>query len=411
MTTSNNTGESVKRAFKVRLAVLQRVCPPYRVPLFRELTKLLGDDFCLFIGDDVPRSKVRNASDLSGVNHLKLKTKFFELGTRVLPYHVRLSQALRAFNPDVVLCEGESHFLGYLQAIFYRYFYKRKVGLIHWCFISLPGEPLGGRGIRAKIKAQFRRFFDAFLVYSSFSKDVLQALGEPEEKIFVATNVTDTSRSLQMADSIHMSKQQARAVLGLKDVFTILYLGTLDKVKKPNLLLEIAQSPSAKDWSFLFVGTGPLLDAMTTECAHLRLANVNFAGRVTDALAHYLRASDVLVVPGRGGIVFSEAMAFELPVIVHQADGTEYDLVRHDQTGLRVNDGSSKTFEIALMRLALSLELRTEMGRRGRQLVETEYTISNMVKQIIRAATYVTEKLRPASDVLEGSKDIRPLEG
>lgn len=399
MTADNKTDLIPEQAPKVRLAVLQRVCPPYRVPLFRELSKELGNDFCLFIGDDLPESKVRNASDLSGVNHQKLKTKFLKLGARVLPYHVKLPQALKAFNPDVVLCEGESHFLGYLQAIWYRYLSKKKVGLIHWCFISLPGDPLGGRGIRAKIKAQFRRFFDAFLVYSSFSKDVLRALGEPEEKIFVATNVTDTSRSLQLADSVHVSKQQARDALGLRDAFTVLYLGTLDEVKKPKLLLDIAQRPRAKDWSFLFVGTGPLLDTMTNEAAALGLSNVHFAGRVTEDLPHYLRASDVLVVPGRGGIVFSEAMAFELPVIVHQADGTEYDLVRQGETGFRMVDGDVEEFEIALMRLHINLELRAEMGRRGRRLVETEYTISNMVKQIIRAATYVAEKVKPVRAV------------
>ena len=27
-------------------------------------------------------------------------------------------ERLREFEPDVILCEGESHFLGYLQAIF-----------------------------------------------------------------------------------------------------------------------------------------------------------------------------------------------------------------------------------------------------------------------------------------------------
>ena len=38
-------------------------------------------------------------------------------------------------------------------------------------------------------------------------------------------------------------------------------------------------------------------------------------------------SADVVVVPGRGGIVISEAMVHGVPVIVHQADGTEYELV------------------------------------------------------------------------------------
>lgn len=392
MTADHKPDVTIHKAPKVRLAVLQRVCPPYRVPLFRELTNALEDDFCLFIGDDLPESKVRNAGDLNGVNHLKLKTKFLRLGARVLPYHFKLTKALKTFNPDVVLCEGESHFLGYLQAIFYRYLYKRKVGLIHWCFISLPGEPLGGRGLRAKIKTVFRRFFDAFLVYSSFSRDVLRALGEPDEKIFVATNVTDVQQSLRAAESLTVSQEQARKILGLPHQFTVLYLGTLDEVKKPELLLDVAAMPTTAAWNFVFAGAGRLLEPMKSRVSQLGMSNVYFVGRIKEELPLYFRASDVLVVPGRGGIVFSEAMAFQLPVIVHQADGTEFDLVQHDVSGLRVREAKAECFEEALRLLSCDAELCARMGSAGKQFVESIYTIPSMIQQILRASAYAARR-------------------
>ena len=38
----------------IRLAVLQRVCPAYRIALFSALSRVDGVEVRLFIGDDVP---------------------------------------------------------------------------------------------------------------------------------------------------------------------------------------------------------------------------------------------------------------------------------------------------------------------------------------------------------------------
>ena len=46
--------------------------------------------------------------------------------------------------------------------------------------------------------------------------------------------------------------------------------------------------------------------------------------------------ADIVYVPGRGGMIISEAMAFACPVILHEADGTEYDLVINGKTGFRI---------------------------------------------------------------------------
>src|ERR1044071_6892315 len=175
---------------KLRLAVLQRVCAGYRVSLFQMLADNKNIEMRLFIGDDLPVSKVRNATDLKSIPHSRLKTWHSSFGARMLTWHRGLIKELDKFSPDVILCEGESHFLGYLQAIVYKYFFNHNVALMHWCFISLPGwRSVGGKGMRSHIKAFFRKFFDAFVVYSSFSKDSLVSLGQSGEKIFVATNV------------------------------------------------------------------------------------------------------------------------------------------------------------------------------------------------------------------------------
>lgn len=343
----------------------------------------------LFIGCDLPESKVRNAPNLVAVNHRQLKTNFIKLGSRVFPWHIGLIRELRKFNPDVILCEGESHFAGYLQAIWYKLFFNRRVALMHWCFISLPGWPtIGGKGLRALLKAFFRRFFDAFVVYSSFSKECLQKLGQPGEKIFVAINVGDIQRFIAFSDGMTDSKSEARAKLGLPERFTVLYTGTLDEVKRPEVFLDLAKELDRDNFNFVLLGGGALLEPLKERAAREGLSNVFLPGRVTENLPLYHRAADVLLIPGRGGIVISEAMAFGLPVIVHEADGTEYDLIQDGVTGLMLKGGRVKDFREALEKLVKVPSLCAEMGQNGERLLKERFTTENMVRQIVRAGNY-----------------------
>ena len=373
---------------RIRFAILQRVCPAYRIALFAALSRVDGVEVRLFFGDDVPGTMAWSAPHLGAVPVTRLQTRFVRFGRRILPLHVGLLDALRRFAPDVILCEGESHFLGYLQAIYYRFRYARDTALLHWCLTALPGERSGKYRAGELAKAFLRRYFEAFVVYSSYSRQRLIELGEASEQIFVATNVGDVDRHLALADSIAESKSAARRRLGLPDRFTVLYVGTLGRNKRPDLMLDLARGLPHGDYSFVLVGSGDGLEGLRTRASSDDIGNVYLPGRVTTKLAWYYRAADVLLIPGRGGIVISEAMAFGLPVVVHHADGTEYDLVCDGVTGLRLSEGGSEHFRNALELLHDNLERCAEMGAEGRRRLQRCWTTDNMVRQITRAADY-----------------------
>lgn len=372
----------------MKLAILQRVCPGYRVPLFSALSKLSDPEVRLFIGSDLPNSKVKSSGNLAGVRHTKVKTRFVRLGSRLFPWHTGLIDELRAFGPDVILCEGESHFLGYLQAIYYRARYAGRVGLIHWCFISLPGEANHRSDLAGRVKGYFRAFFDAFLVYSSYSRQCLLELGEEAKKIFVATNVGNVSRFLALSDALTETKGESRRRLGLPERFTVLYAGTLDENKRPEVLLELAEGGDGKQYNIVLLGEGPMLEALRLRAAASQLQNVRLPGRVSDELISYYRAADVLLIPGRGGIVISEAMACGLPVVVHEADGTESDLVVHGVTGYRLTSGTAEECNEVFQSMRAEPTLLEAMSRNGKRLVEDQFNEQNMVRQIVRAAQF-----------------------
>jgi glycosyltransferase involved in cell wall biosynthesis len=99
---------------------------------------------------------------------------------------------------------------------------------------------------------------------------------------------------------------------------------------------------------------------------------------------HY-RASDVVVIPGRGGIVISEAMAWRLPVVVHEADGTELDLVSDGETGYVLNSGTVESFKSVLESMQAHPEGSGKLGRNGRASLESAFRVEQYAASVASA--------------------------
>jgi glycosyltransferase involved in cell wall biosynthesis len=137
------------------------------------------------------------------------------------------------------------------------------------------------------------------------------------------------------------------------------------------------------------VGDGDWLDTLKRHANRVSATNVTFTGRVVDNLPYYYKAADVFVLPGRGGMVISESMAYELPVIVYQADGTEYDLVEHGKTGIRLSEGSSKDIADCLSSLLDQRETLVEWGREGQKRILEKYNTNSMARSVTQCINQV----------------------
>ena len=368
-------------ASPLSLAILQRVCTGYRLELFRRLAACPELRVRLFIGDDLPDSKVRSTADFADLDVVKLPTRWFGVGRRLVPRHRGLASALRDFAPDVILSEGDSHLLAFLTAARVRSEQPGRA-LVHWGLGGLPGDEVAR--LANRLKRPLQSLADAFLVYSSFGADVMEQIGHPRERIVVAVNVSDTDRHRALADSLADSRSEARAALGLPDCFTVISVGAMDANKRADVLIDAVAGLNPADCGLLIVGGGDLLESLRATVSQRALANVHLVGAVPPSdLARYYRAADVLALPGRGGMVMSEAMAHRLPVLVHEADGTETDLVRDGETGVRLAAGRAEDFRSAIERLAADPARSQRMGEAGRRLVDEELNRGAMVDRIL----------------------------
>lgn len=111
--------------------------------------------------------------------------------------------------------------------------------------------------------------------------------------------------------------------------------------------------------------------------------NVRFIGYVNnDELNEYYRDCDVFVAPSlyeSFGLIYLEAMARGKPVIGCRVGGVP-EVVKEGYTGLLVAPGNEKELTDAILTLLLKTELRTSMGKNGRDLVVNELAIKNMVE-------------------------------
>ncbi|CAM2007876.1 glycosyltransferase family 4 protein [Acanthopleuribacter pedis] len=381
-----NPAETETTSRPLRLAIVQRVCTPYRRDLMLKMTAHTGIQIRVFAGDDVPNNKAKNAADFKGLDVVRLRSWFVPVKRNYLVFQRGLLRALRDYRPDVILCEGESNIPGYLKALLYRALGNR-VGLMYWTQGGVPGEGRNPGKLRRMWITNAQRRFDHLLAYSSFGKSFTEQYGINGEAITVAVNVGNTERFAERADGLQIDKSAARRHIQLPDRFTILYVGQLDPDKKPDLLLEVARHPSMRHCNFVFAGNGQMLEDLRRQSADLD--NVFLPGRINEGLDYYYRAANVLTAPGQAGIVFSEAMAFALPLIVGLSDGTEYDLIEQDQSGRRVTPVTADAFRAVFADLAANPEKTARWGERGREMVSTKYSQVTMAATIVEAVRRV----------------------
>ena len=145
--------------------------------------------------------------------------------------------------------------------------------------------------------------------------------------------------------------------------------------------------------SLIIVGDGPYRKHLEKLTADLGLRdNVHFTGKVDQAqLANWYAAGDVFAMPCRTrvggwdveglGIVFLEASATGLPVIVGNSGGA-VDAVLDGETGFLVNGNNLSEIGDRLIELLADQDLAKRLGSAGRNWVTQEWTWEHSFKRL-----------------------------
>jgi glycosyltransferase involved in cell wall biosynthesis len=136
------------------------------------------------------------------------------------------------------------------------------------------------------------------------------------------------------------------------------------------------------DTVFVFFGKGPLEAELRERCARAGLTGaVRFAG-YRDDLARWLPCVDVVVHPAEMeglGVSLLQAAAAGVPIVGTGAGGIP-EIVRHGVNGLLVPPGDSAAIAGSLLELLGDPERAGRLGRAGRDIVLSEFSIDAMVE-------------------------------
>jgi glycosyltransferase involved in cell wall biosynthesis len=191
--------------------------------------------------------------------------------------------------------------------------------------------------------------------------------------------------------------KQLRKRLGDKRI--ILYLGRLIRRKGVEFLIKsfAKLSDRNKNVLLLIVGDGPERNSLEKLCKEFGLNNVVFSGAVYDEemKATYFFLSDIFVYPSTSignfeewGLTVNEAMSAGKPVIVTNAVGCAYDLVKHGVNGYIIPERDIEALYLALKTLVDNSHLRIKMGKASKKITQdfTYYNAQKSLDEIIKLA-------------------------
>lgn len=134
-------------------------------------------------------------------------------------------------------------------------------------------------------------------------------------------------------------------------------------------------------------GDGP--DRAKIDTLHRELAHrdkIRFLGLLTpEAVLEQMRAADIFALVGWAepfGVVFLEAMACGLPVVV-ASDAGVAEVLTHGQTAMITKPRDQQSVEDALTQLIADPHLRQRIGRAGQQLYAADLTWQRQVQRYL----------------------------
>jgi glycosyltransferase involved in cell wall biosynthesis len=179
-----------------------------------------------------------------------------------------------------------------------------------------------------------------------------------------------------------------RAELGLADdEYLVVHVGNVRPLKGHRNLVETAVRLLAmrRDVRLISIGgeknAGDLDDIRKVATDHGIAEQMQFLGRREDAM-RFIAAADVYVNPADVEglpVTILEALAVGRPVVATSVGGVP-SIIRHEETGLLVPPGDPASLASGINRMLENHELRAELGRNGRDLVEAEYGLEAMVR-------------------------------
>lgn len=379
--------------FPGKVGLQQRALPEYRRAFFDALAGACLGGLSLFAGQPLPQENVKTTSELRIARYVPAHNyNFFPVASSLYQcWQGGLLAWLEDWQPDVLVVEANPRYPSTRLAV--RWMHARGRPVVGWGLgappidpgrISAPA-PLGGllAAWRKWERTTFLRSLDGLIAYSHRGAQQYRELGLPIKDIRVAPNAV-SPRPISNVPPVRPPASDGPA--------TVLYVGRLQPRKRiDNLLLACADLPINLQPRLWIVGDGPARAGLEHLSGEVYPRAEFLGARHGPELAPIFSAADLFVLPGTGGLAVQQAMAYALPVIVAEGDGTQDDLVRPGN-GFLIPAQDLPALTVALKAALSDLDKLRKMGAESYRIVYEEVNVETMVSAFVNALSEVIRR-------------------
>lgn len=346
----------------MKIAYLTNIPSPYRITMMEAWAAELGKNgisLTTYYTDEGDQGRGWAVRPTRGIGEVRLKTILS------VPNYGRLNAGLfRMVRDNDVIVIGGFEQASYLAAALLGRVMGRKTVLLFDGFSPrrMATDPLHVH----IVKRLTARLCDAFFANGRAGRDFLVGKLDVDPRRVFNQYLSVSTRDIDTEASKGLTRREWRTEFGLPQERPIAAMcGYLIERKRLDLAIDaVALMHPALRPMLLFIGRGPLKDALAAQAERLGV-DVRFAGFQEGAqLARYYLASDFLILPSRDdawGLVVNEAMAAGLPVICSDACGARLDLVEDGLTGYGFESGDADGLASAIEKL-----VKADMDAMGR---------------------------------------------
>jgi glycosyltransferase involved in cell wall biosynthesis len=382
----------------MRVRIFQGAIGKYRDDLYNSMVRqAAGKEFDLVVTAD--RSDdlgVRSVDSVSGYTaDYSLSTKLIGRG-RLQFIWFRGWPSSPAGN-DVVVVDGNPRMLNnYAEAMRCK---RLGIPVVWWG----QGFAAGSRGMAARIRIRLMRskLFDYVLLYTEREREEYIRMGFPPERVSALNNGIDVASVNTAVAAWDPARLEAfRTKHALDGRTWVVFIGRLRARSGvellPSLLRDLPESVG-----LIIVGDGPLRPQAASEFTAMGLDDrVRWAGPIYENvdIAPWMMSSACMFYPGTVGLSLIHALAYGLPVVIHDDDAAHGPEIAAHQPGVngatfRLADGAAGAAK-ALAGILDDPARARAMQEAARATVRDTFNVDDMARRFLEV--FETTLRRPA---------------
>lgn len=357
----------------MNVLILTTIMAPYRVSLFRELSKDFNLTVCFETKHDTSRNKLWYEEDTNHFKCIPLRNWDAPVGK----IRWEITRMFSLCVPDVCIA--------------YEYSTPTAMVFMQQCkfrhipyLINCDGAFISKHWLKDRIKRYFISCASGCLANGTHAMEYFLHFGTQREKIHLHNFSTLYESNILPACMTTVEKADLKQRLSLQYKKTVISVGRFIPLKGFDVLLR-AWSRMSPDYQLLLIGDGE------EELSYRRYISENNISNITilphqsfSAVLEYLKACDLFVLPTRSdvwGLVINEAMACGLPIITTDHCIAGLELVCNDENGFIVPVGDSDALAEKMRYILENDMLSSDMGQASLNKIRP-YTIEKIARKL-----------------------------